>query len=212
VRAIGPRRRAARSLWPGRPPPAAERFLAGGPGRTRLIPGAAPSACGARRLRAIWAIGARGHPAPVRQPVLAAGHGPAVRRTPGHRAARCAIRPEAVARGGRGRPEAVARGGPGRREASRRWAQARAARLLGRHFPGSPQQLAVFIVVSIVRTVRAWALSISGVRPVGAAIAQASSPGLAVGIAAQAGVATFHQVPPGLYCPAAPRTCCTSRV
>jgi hypothetical protein len=197
VRAIGPRR-AARSLRPWRPPPVADRFLAGRLGRTGLIPAAAPSARGARRRRAIRAIGARRHPAPVRQPVLAAGRRPAVLRTPVHRGARCAVRPDALSIPG-------ARVGRGRREASRWRAKARAAWLLGRHLPGPSQQLAVLIVVSIVRPVRAWAVPIPGVRPVGAAIAQASSPRLAVGIAAQAGVATFHQVPPGLYCPAAPR-------
>ena len=43
------------------------------------------------------------------------------------------------------------------------------------------------------------------VRPVGAAIAQASSPGPAIGIAAQAGITAFPQVPPGLCGPAAPQ-------
>ena len=116
-----------RSPGPGRSPPAAARFLAGGRCRTRLIPGASPSVRRARRLRAVRAIGARRHPAPVRQPVLAAGHGSAVRRARArgarvHRAAvaRCAIRREAVGWVSRGR-----------REASRWRAHARAARLAG---------------------------------------------------------------------------------
>ncbi len=87
---VGARRRSAWSLGPGRPSPAAERILPGGTrglSRTRLIPRSSPSPRGARRLRAVRAIGARRDPAPVRQPVLAAGHRSAVRRAPVHGAA-----------------------------------------------------------------------------------------------------------------------------
>ena len=210
---VGARRRAGRRaggcLRPRRTPPAAvERILARGLPRTGLIPWSPRSTPRARRLRAVRTIGARRNPAPVRQPILAPGHRSAIRRasvprTPVHRApvrgacghgagvARRAVRREAVGRvSGR------------RRETARRRPQARTAGLvgarLGRHFPGAPQQLAVLVVTGIVRPVRARAV----VRPVGAAVTQASSPGQAIGIAAQAGVATFHQVPPGLCCPA----------
>jgi hypothetical protein len=196
------RRRTAGRLRPERTPPVgAERILAWAQPGTSLIPGRTHSARGAgrrRTVRAIRTVGARRDPAPVRQPVLAAGHRSAVRRTPVHRA---------PVRGARGHGTAVARravrrvavgGVPGRRrETARRRAHACAPRLvearLGRRFSGPPQQVAVF-VVGTVRPVRARAV----VRPVGAAIAQASSPGQAISIATQAGVATFHQVPPGL--------------
>ena len=196
------RRRSAWSPGPGRPSPAAERILPGGSwglSRTRLIPRSSQSPRGARRLRAVRAIGARRDPAPVRQPVLAAGHRPAVHRAPVHRAAAV----QAPVAGRAVRREAVSRACRRRREAARR-AGARAVRLvearLGRPFSRSPQQLAV-LVVGAIRPVRARAV----LRPVGAAVTQASSPGHAVGIAAQAGVATFHQVPPGRCCPAAPQ-------
>ena len=209
---VGARRRADGRLRPGRTPPAAvDRILTRGLPRTGLIPWSPHYAPGARRLRPVGAIGARRNPAPVRQPVMTPGHRSAVRRTPvprtpvhrapvrgacGHGAgvARRAVRREAVGRvSGR------------RRETARRRPHARTARLvrarLGRHFPGAPQQLAVLVVIGIVRPVRARAV----VRPVGTAVTQASSPGHAIGIAAQAGVATFHQVPPGPCCPAAPQ-------
>jgi hypothetical protein len=196
------RRRPAGCLRPERTPPVgAKGILARALTRTRLIPGPAHSARGTgcwRPVRAIRPVGARRDPASVRQSVLAAGHRSAVRRTPVHRA---------PVRGARGHGIAVARravrrvavgGVPGRRrETPRRRAHACAARLvearLGRRFSGPPQQVPVF-VVGTVRPVGACAL----VRPVGTAIAQASSPGQAISIAAQAGVATFHQVPPGL--------------
>ncbi len=147
------RRRSAWSLGPGRPSPAAERILPGGSwglSRTRLIPRSSHSPRGARRLRAVRAIGARRDPAPVRQPVLAAGHRPAVRRAPVHRAAvhRAAVHRAPVA-GRAVRREAVSRACRRRREAARR-AGARAVRLvearLGRHFSRAPQQLAVLVV------------------------------------------------------------------
>ena len=214
---VGARRRTAGRLRPGPTPVGTERVLARGLPRTGLIPWASHSACRAARRagrrRAVRAVGTRRYPAPVRQPVLPARYRPAVRRTAVHRAtvrgarghgaavARCAIRRQAVSRvSGR------------RREAARRRAHARAARLvearLGRHLSGAPQQLAVLVVVGTVRPVRAGAV----VRPVGAAFTQASSPGQAIGIAAQAGVATFHQVPPGLVTQPRRRTCLTSRV
>jgi hypothetical protein len=218
---VSARRRTAGSLRAvGAPPAAAERILPGGSWslpRTRLIPASAHPACGARRRSAIRAIGARRNPAPVRQPVLAARHRPAVQRSPvqrspvqrsrvrrpsvhGARVRRASVQRSRVHRAAvAGR--AVGRVAVGRVsrwwwEASRR-AHARAARLtkarLRRHFPGAPQQLSVLVVVGTVRPVRAPAV----IGAVGAAIAQASSPGQAIGIAAQAGVATFHQVPPG---------------
>jgi hypothetical protein len=214
---VGARGRTAGRLRPGPTPVGTERILARGLPRTGLIPWASHSArrgaCRAGRRRAVRAVGTRRHPAPVGQPVLPARHGPAVRRTPVHRA------PVRGARGHRAavdrravRREAVS-GVPGRRrEAARRRAHARSARLvetrLGRYFSGAPQQLAVLVVVGTVRPVRAGAV----VRPVRAAFTQASSPGQAIGIAAQAGVATFHQVPPGLVTQPRRRTCLTSRV
>jgi hypothetical protein len=211
-------RRAGGRLRPRRTRPATvERILARGLPRTGLIPWSPRSTPRARRLRAVRAIGARRNPAPVRQPILAPGHRSAIRRasvprTPVHRApvrgacghgagvARRAVLREAVGRAS------------GRRETARRRPQARTAGLvgarLGRHFPGAPQQLAVLVVIGIARPVRARAV----LRPVGAAVTQASSPGQAIGIAAQAGVATFHQVPPGLCCPAPQGYALTSRV
>ena len=202
----GVRRRTAGSLRPVRPPPVgAERISVRGLRRSGLIPRCSHSARGARRLRSVGAIGARRHPAPVRQPVLASRHRPAVRRTPvpgppvpGPPVAWHAVRRETVGR---------VRGG--RREAPRRRAHSRPARLAGswlwRHISGPPQQLAVLVLVGTVRAVRGRAV----LRPVGAAIAQAPSPGQAIGIAAQAGVATFHQVPPGLVVRPRRRTCLT---
>jgi len=196
----GTRRRTAGRLRPRPAPVGAEWVLP----RAGLIPWASHSAPLTGRRRAVRSVGARRYPPPVRQPVLPARHRPAVRRTPVHRApvggprghragfARRAVRREAVS------------GVSGRREAARRRAHARASRLaawLRRRFSGAPQQLAVLVVIDTVRPVRAGAV----VRPVGAAFAQASSPGQAIGIAAQAGVATFHQVPPGLGHPAAPQ-------
>ena len=215
---VGARRRPGGRLRSGRSPPAAaEWILARRLPRTGLIPWPPHSAPGARRLRAVRTIGARRHPAPVRQPVLPPGHRPAVRRAPGHRPA--VRRPpvhRAAVRGACGHRAAVARRAVGceavgqvcgrRREAARRRPHARTARL-ERPFPGASQQLAVLVVVA-VRPVRARVV----VWPVGAAITQASSPGQAIGIAAQAGVATFHQVPPGLVTQPRRRTCLTSRV
>jgi hypothetical protein len=216
---VGARRRPGGRLRSWRSPPAAaERILARGLPRTGLIPWSPHSVPGARRLRAVRTIGARRHPAPVRQPVLAPGHRPAVRRAPGHRPAvrRPPVQRTAV-RGARGHRTAVARRAVGReavgricgrrREATRRRPHARTARL-ERPFPGASQQLAVLVVVVAVRPVRPRVV----VWPVGAAITQASSPGQAIGIAAQAGVATFHQVPPGLVTQPRRRTCLTSRV
>jgi hypothetical protein len=208
---VGTRRRTAGSLRAGRSSPAAaERILPRGLSRARLIPVSSHRARRARRLRAIRAIGTRRNPAPVRQPVLATGHRSAVRRAavhgarahraPGHRACvhRAAVARRVVRR------IAVGRVCRGRRKAPRR-AHARAARLvearLRRRISGTPQQLAVLVVVGIVLPVRARA----AVLPVGAALTQASSPGQAIGIAALAGVAAFHQVPPGPCCPAAPQ-------
>ncbi|HUB21132.1 MAG TPA: hypothetical protein VMA97_01850 [Streptosporangiaceae bacterium] len=65
--------------------------------------------------------------------------------------------------------------------------------------------MAVLIVLGAVRPVRVRAI----IPPVGTAIAQASSPGQAIGIAAQAGIATFHQVPPGLGVQPRRGTCLT---
>jgi hypothetical protein len=215
-------RRARGRLWPRRTPPAAvERILARGVPRARLIPWSPRSTPWARRLRAVRAIGARRNPAPVRQPILAPGHRPAIRgsslprtsvprtsvpRAPVHRApVRGACGHGAGVARRAARCEAVGRVSGRRRETARRRPQARTAGLVGarpgRHFPGAPQQLAVLVVIGVVRPVRARAV----VRPVGAAVTQASSPGQAIGIAAQAGVATFHQVPPGLCCPATPQ-------
>jgi hypothetical protein len=205
------RRRTAGSLRAGRSSPAAaERILPRRLPRTRLIPVSSHRARGTRRLRAVRAIGARRNPAPVRQPVLTTGHRSAVRRAAVHgaRAHRAPVHRACVYRaavtGHAVRRVAVGRVSWGRREASRR-AHARAARLvrarLRRRISGTPQQLAVFVVVRIVPAVRACA----AVFPVGAALTQASSPGQAIGIAALAGVAAFHQVPPGPCCPAAPQ-------
>ena len=86
---VGARRRVGGRLRSGRPPPAAaERILARGLPRTGPIPRSPRSAPGARRLRTVRTIGARRNPAPVRQPVVATGHRPAVRRPPVHRARR----------------------------------------------------------------------------------------------------------------------------
>jgi hypothetical protein len=216
--------RAARSLRPGRSPPvAAERILPRGSRAGLLLPAATHSARRARRprrLRAVRPVSAGWNPAPVRQPVLAAGHRSAVRRASVHRARvrrasvhRPRVHRTAVSGCTVGRVAAgwvrvgwvrVGRVSGRRGEAPRR-AHARTALPmetgLRRHFPGAPQQVAVIVVACIVPPVRARAV----VRPVGAAIAQASSPGQAIGIAAQAGVATFHQVPPGPCCPAEPQ-------
>jgi hypothetical protein len=199
---VGARWRAAGSA--GRAsPPAADRILASGTGglsRTGLIPRSSHRACRTRRLRAVRAIGARRNPSPVRRPVVAAGHRFPVHGAPVHGAAdhRPAVdgsgaHGSAAAGRARGR-EVIGRVPRGRREASRR-AHACAVRLararLGRRISGSPQQLAVLVVVGAVRPVRPRA----ALWPVGAAFAQASSPVQAVAIAAPAGVATFHQVP-----------------
>ena len=209
---VGTRARTAGRLRPGPTPVGTERILARRLPRTGLIPWASHSACRAARRagrrRAVRAVGTRRYPAPVRQPVLPARHRPAVRRTPVHRAPVSGARGHGAAVARRAvRREAVS-GVPGRRrKAARRRAHARTARL-GWHFSGAPQQLAVLVVVGTVRPVRAGAV----VRPVRAAFIQASSPGQAIGIAAQAGAATFHQVPPGLVTQPRRRTCLTSRV
>jgi hypothetical protein len=222
-RRVAARRRTGRSLRRQRSPPVgAERILARAPPRTGPIPRSPHHALRPRRLRPVRPVCARRHPPSVRQPVLMPRHRSAVRRTPvrrprGHRAAVARRTSRAIAVG-----PATWR----RREATRRRrAQPRPAWLvlawlvlawlvlawlvlawlvlawLGRHLSGAPQQLAVLVFVGIVRPVRARAV----IGAVGAAIVQASSPGQAIGIAAGAGIATFHQVPPGRWCPAAPQ-------
>jgi hypothetical protein len=150
---------------------------------------------------------------------------PGVRR-PGvrHRPVRPAvIRYAAMAKPAVRRPSArgSAVRGSARREAAR-LARVRpswlAEPLPGRHLAWPAQQLSVVVFLDFYRS--AWpgriiALVVGrgvavvggvGPRVIAAAISLAS--GRTVRVTAEAGVATFHQIPPGPLCPAAPRDIC----
>ena len=101
-------------------------------------------------------------------------------------------------------------------------AWARASRLAepllpGRHFARTAQQLTVVVFLGVYRPARPGGIVLLGggrvavvgrigFRVVAAAIPLA--PGWTVRVTAEAGVATFHQLPPGPKCPAAPRDIC----
>ena len=84
-------------------------------------------------------------------------------------------------------------------------------RLPGRHLARAPQQLPDFVVLGLT----AWPGRIivlgrepivGGIRPVAAAVPLV--PGRTVRVTAEAGVATFHPIPPGPLCPPARQDTC----
>jgi hypothetical protein len=206
--------------------------------RTRpVVPPRCPARRGGSR-RPVKAVRARRHPAPVRQPVLPTWHRPALgrpaierpaierpalgRASPGHGAAvRGAAVGHAALRWAAVRGAAVGPGTARRKPARLAWGRgSRLAEPLlpGRHFARPAKQLSVVVFLDVYRSARSGRIILLvlgggvafiggiGSRAVAAAIPLA--PGRTVRVAAEAGVATFHQIPPGLWCPAAPRDIC----
>ena len=85
----------------------------------------------------------------------------------------------------------------------------------GRHLARSARQLSVIVFLGVYRSARpgrivllggGWVAVIGRVGSKAPAIPVAH--GDTVRVTAEAGVATFHQIPPGPWCPAAPRDIC----
>ena len=117
---------------------------------------------------------------------------------------------------------ACARGAARRKPAWLAWG--RASRLAeplllpGRHFARPAKQLSVVVFLDVYRSARSGRIILlvlgGGVALIGGIVSRTVAaaiplaPGRTVRVAAEAGVATFHQIPPGLWCPAAPRDIC----
>jgi hypothetical protein len=86
----------------------------------------------------------------------------------------------------------------------------------GRSLARTPGQLAVVVFYldrtarpgRIILLARRWIAVFGGVGSLAVAVATPLAPGWTIRVAAEAGVATFHQIPPGPCCPAAPRDIC----
>jgi hypothetical protein len=84
-------------------------------------------------------------------------------------------------------------------------------RLPGRHLARAPQQLPEFVVLALTAwpgriVVLGRVPVVGGIRPGAVAAAVPLVPGRTVRVTAEAGVATFHPIPPGPLCPADGRT------
>jgi hypothetical protein len=84
------------------------------------------------------------------------------------------------------------------------------------HLARASEQLAVVVFLDVYRSARPGRIvllvlgggGVAVVGGVGAGVVATAVPlvtGLTVSVTAEAGVATFHQIPPGRWCPAAPR-------
>ena len=89
--------------------------------------------------------------------------------------------------------------------------------LPGRHLARAAQQLPVIVFLGVYRSARpgrivllggGWVAVIGRIGSRAIATAIPLAPGDTVRVTAEAGVATFHQIPPGPWCPATPRDIC----